>query len=50
VGLGHRLPAGNSFRISRKAGAFRMADKALEDEFWKYYRSGSLHAFRPAPE
>jgi hypothetical protein len=32
----------------QEKGAFRIADKALEDGFWKYYRSDSLHSFYPA--
>ena len=32
----------------QEKGAFRIADKALEAEFWKYYRTDSLHSFYPA--
>jgi hypothetical protein len=32
----------------QEKGAFSIADKTLEAEFWKYYRSDSLHSFYPA--
>jgi hypothetical protein len=32
----------------QEKGAFSIADKTLEDEFWKYYRTDSLHTFYPA--
>jgi len=31
-----------------KEGAFRILDKYLESEFWRYYTTDSIHAFYPA--